>query len=282
MYYIYCHTFPNGKRYVGITRTSPERRWGKGRNYTTCPLMNRAIQKYGWENILHEVIDTAESKKAAEVKERHYIGLFMSDRPEHGYNVLPGGDVVDNPLTDEIRYKLGNGQRGRSRTEEEKARISAGVKEKFSRPDSNGHIGMHVTDSTRQKMSESQTERWSEDRYRREAASARMRQRMSDPEFRNKIIENLSQYRRKPGEWQMSEEAKIKIGEQNRGKWIGDKSPCSKPVLQYDTNGNFIRRWANAGEVERAGIANRSNVSKCCQGKPHVKTVGGFVWRFEE
>ena len=42
------------------------------------------------------------------------------------------------------------------------------------------------------------------------------------------------------------------------------------------------RRWSNAGEVERAGIASRSNVSKCCCGVPHVKTVGGFVWRFEE
>jgi group I intron endonuclease len=244
--------------------------------------MDRAIRKYGWENIKHEVIDTAESREDAEVKERYYIEVFMSDHPEHGYNVLPGGDVADNPLTDEIRYKLGNGQRGRSRTVEEKIKISAGVKETFSRPDSNGHFGMHHADSTRQKMSESQTERWSDDQQRREAASERMRQRMGDPEFRAKVFENLSQYRRKPGEWTMSEEAKAKISAHNRGKWIGEKSPCSKPVLQYDTSGNFIKRWANAGEVERAGIANRSNVSACCRGKPHVKTAGGFVWLFEE
>ena len=244
--------------------------------------MNKAIRKYGWENIRHEVIDTAESKEVAEAKERYYINLYGSDRPTHGYNVLPGGDVADNPLTDEIRYKLGNGQRGRSRTDEEKTRISVGVREKFSRPDSNGHLGMHHADSARQKMSASQTERWSEDQSRREAASERMRQRMSDPEYRSKIADNLSQYRRKPGEWTMPEDARTKISEHNRGKWVGDKSPCSKAVLQYDTDGNFIRRWANAGEVERAGIAGRSNVSACCRGKPHVKTVGGFVWRFED
>lgn len=282
MYYIYCHTFPNGKRYIGITRTSPERRWGKGRNYSTCPLMNRAIQKYGWENIKHEIIDTAESREDAEAKERHYIWLFMSDQPDHGYNVLPGGDVADNPLTDEIRYKLGNGQRGKSRTDEDKARISAGVRDKFSRPGSNGHYGMHHADSTRKKMSESQTGRWSEDQLRREAASKRMRQRMEDPEFRAKVLENLSQYRRKPGEWAMPDEAKDKISKHNRGKWMGEKSPCSKAVLQYDLDGNFIQRWVNAGEVERAGIAGRSNISACCRGKPHVKTAGGFVWRFDE
>lgn len=282
MYYIYCHTFPNKKRYIGITRTSPERRWGKGKNYGTCPLMDRAIQKYGWENITHEIIDTAESKEGAEVKERHYVKLFMSDRPEYGYNILPGGDVADNPLTDEIRYKLGKGQRGKSRTPEEKAKISAGVKQTFSRPDSNGHVGMRHADYTRQKMSESQSQRWAADRPLREAAANRMRQRMGDPEYRTKVVENLSQYRRKPGEWSMPEEAKSKISEHNRGKWVGDKSPCSKIVLQYDVEGNFIRRWANASEVERAGVAGRSNVSACCRGKPHVKTAGGFVWRFEE
>lgn len=282
MYYIYCHTFPNKKKYVGITRTSPEKRWGKGRNYSTCPLMARAIQKYGWENIEHKVIDTAESKEEAEVKEQHYIKLFMSDQPEFGYNVLPGGDVATNPLTDEIRYKLGNGQRGKQRTEEEKSKIGAGVRETFSRPESNGHFGMRHTEETRTKMSSSHTKRWSADQSRRGAASERMRERMADPEFSAKVLNNLSEYRRKPGEWAMSDEAKAKISGHNRGKWVGDKSPCSKPVLQYDVNGSFIKRWANAGDVERAGIAKRSCVSACCRGKPHVKTAGGFVWRFEE
>lgn len=282
MYYIYCHTFPNEKRYVGITRTSPKRRWGNGKNYSTCPLVDRAIQKYGWENIKHEVIDTAELKEDAEVKEQYYINLFMSDQPEYGYNILPGGDVATNPLTDEIRYKLGNGQRGKPRTEEDKYKISVGVRETFSRPESNGHLGMCHTESTRLKMSESQAKRWSDDQCRRAEAAERMRQRMADPEFRSKVSANLSKYRRKPGEWTMPEEARTKIGNYNRGKWIGDKSPCSKAVLQYDANGNFIRRWANASEVERAGIAARSNVSACCRGKPHVKTAGGFVWRFEE
>lgn len=282
MYYIYCHTFPNEKRYVGITRTSPERRWGKGKNYSTCPLMDRAIQKYGWENIKHEVVDTAESKDEAEAKERHYIKQFMSDRPEYGYNILPGGDVADNPLTDEMRHKLGNGQRGKSRTDEEKHRISVGVKTTFSRPERNGHLGMLHSKSTRRKMSESQVKRWSDDPSLRADAAARMRQRMNDPEFRAKVSANLSKFRRKPGEWTMPEEARFKIGDRNRGKWIGEKSPCSKAVLQYDVNGEFIKRWANACEVERAGIANRSNVAKCCRGNPHVKTVGGFVWRYEE
>lgn len=282
MYYIYCHTFPNGKRYVGITSTSLKRRWGEGKNYGTCPLMSRAIQKYGWENIIHDVIDMAESKEEAEIKERHYIAEFRTRDPEFGYNILPGGDVATNPLTPEMRYKLGKGQRGKPRTESEKQKISAGVKAVFSRPESNGHSGMHHTESARDKMSESQRKRWSNNQPLREMASDRMTQQMNDPEFRTKVLRNLALHRRKPGEWSMSNEARAKIGDHNRGKWVGEKSPCSKPVLQYDKEGNFIKRWVNAGEVERAGIAGRSNVSACCRGKSHVKTAGGFVWRFEE
>lgn len=282
MYYVYCHIFPNDKRYVGITRTSPQRRWGNGANYGTCPLVDRAIKKYGWENIRHEVVDTAVTKDEAERKERYYISLFRSNLPEYGYNILPGGDVATNPLTDEMRHKLGNGQRGKPRTDEEKAKISEGVSRTFARPESNGHFGMSHTSETREKMSKAHIERWADRPDRREEAAARMRERMLDPAFRAETLERLAKCRRKPGEWTMPQEAKDKIGQANRGKWVGEKSPCSKPVLQYDVDGNFIQRWANAGEVERAGIADRSNVSACCRGKPHVKTAGGFVWKFEE
>lgn len=51
-YCVYCHTFPNGKRYVGIS-SDCEKRWRNGKGYETQPKMNRAIQKYGWENIKH-------------------------------------------------------------------------------------------------------------------------------------------------------------------------------------------------------------------------------------
>ena len=175
MYYIYCHLFPNGKRYIGITSVSPERRWGNGKNYSTCPLINRAILKYGWENVKHDIIDTVESKEEAETKEQYYISLFRSNESKYGYNVLPGGNVANNPLTDEIRYKLGNGQRGKQRTEKDKYKISAGVRETFSRPESNGHFGMNHTMETRLKMSVSQLKRWSKDKSLRVEASERMR-----------------------------------------------------------------------------------------------------------
>ena len=49
------HVFPNGKKYIGITAQALERRFDCGRGYQINP-MKRAIKKYGWENVRHELL----------------------------------------------------------------------------------------------------------------------------------------------------------------------------------------------------------------------------------
>ena len=279
MYSVYCIEFPNGKRYIGITRLKPEARWGDGKKYKTCVLVNRAIEKYGWKNVTHLVIDQAETKEEAEAKEKYYIAAYKTTDKEFGYNILAGGDVSTCELTDEMRAKLGSGWRGKTRSQEEKDKISAGVKKTFNRAESNGHRGLSASAETKNKMSESQKARWDDEK--RMVASERLRERMADPEYKERIISNLSKYKRKKGEYSVSDETKAKISEYNKGRWLGDKSPSSKPVLQFSKDGELIKRWANAGEAERAGIGLRSNIGKCCRGSKSVKTVGGYVWRYE-
>lgn len=53
---VYKHTFPNGAVYIGRTNMSPEDRWLNGWGYKNCPLMFNAILKYGWDNVIHEII----------------------------------------------------------------------------------------------------------------------------------------------------------------------------------------------------------------------------------
>ena len=59
-YVVYEHLFPNGKRYIGITSKIPEKRWENGCGYTKSkqPAMYNAVQKYGWENIKHNILFT--------------------------------------------------------------------------------------------------------------------------------------------------------------------------------------------------------------------------------
>lgn len=53
-YYIYVHTSPNGKKYIGKTK-SPEMRWGSNK-YKHNKEFTNDINKYGWENIKHEIL----------------------------------------------------------------------------------------------------------------------------------------------------------------------------------------------------------------------------------
>lgn len=52
----------------------------------------------------------------------------------------------------------------------------------------------------------------------------------------------------------------------------------SKPVLQYDLEGNFIKEWKSIMECGRNGFSD-GNISSCCQGKR--KKHKGFIWKYK-
>lgn len=52
----------------------------------------------------------------------------------------------------------------------------------------------------------------------------------------------------------------------------------SKPVLQYDLNGNLIKEWKSINECGRNGF-NQGDICKCCNGKR--KTAKGFIWVYK-
>lgn len=95
MYCVYCHTFPNGKRYVGITSQKPESRWSNGRGYKT-QLVYRAILKYGWDNIKHEILMSGLNETEAKEAEKKFISVWKTDDKRFGYNLTSGGDGNKN------------------------------------------------------------------------------------------------------------------------------------------------------------------------------------------
>lgn len=88
---IYCHTnLKTGKKYIGQTRLSLEKRWGKeGRGYKKQEYFYGIITYYGWENFSHEVLEVAYSQEEADDREKYYIKKF--DSITHGYNRAEGG-----------------------------------------------------------------------------------------------------------------------------------------------------------------------------------------------
>ena len=53
---------------------------------------------------------------------------------------------------------------------------------------------------------------------------------------------------------------------------------CSKPVVQYTLDGQFVREWESIRECDRNGF-NHGAVAVCCQGKR--KTHKGFIWKYK-
>lgn len=90
IYVVYRHISPNGKSYIGITGQSPERRFQNGDGYSSQPAFYRAIQKYGWENFKHEILEEKLTEKEACEKEDFYIKKYNSVAP-NGYNSREGG-----------------------------------------------------------------------------------------------------------------------------------------------------------------------------------------------
>ena len=97
MYIVYCHINKiNGKVYVGLTsKPRAQDRWGKdGKGYQNSSHFWKAIQKYGWENFEHLILETNLTKEQASQKEKYYIDLYQSTNPNFGYNLREGG--LDN------------------------------------------------------------------------------------------------------------------------------------------------------------------------------------------
>lgn len=84
-YCIYKHTFPNGKVYIGQTSSGdPNKRWHDGKGYLGQSRIGKAILKYGWENILHEVIEDGIPEASVNERERYYILKYHAETD--GYN----------------------------------------------------------------------------------------------------------------------------------------------------------------------------------------------------
>lgn len=104
-YTVYMHIFPNNKVYIGITCRNPKYRWNNGKNYKTNEVMCRAIKKYGWENVKHEILYENLTKEEAEQKEIELIAKCNSTDKNYGYNIENGGKCVGR-VSEETKIKI--------------------------------------------------------------------------------------------------------------------------------------------------------------------------------
>lgn len=222
--YIYKHTSPSGKCYIGQT-TNPKNRW-KSSAYRSCPKFYRAIQKYGWCNFTHEIIFTCYDEFEANRKEEYFIEKYNS--VINGYNTC---DVVEENLRGEKNPMYGKSVTD-FMTDEQIAEWKKHLSESH-RGEKNSFYGKHHSEETKEKLrlkklgvpnplnlsdeqrkalSDRSKAAWTEDK--RKAQSEKM------------SGENNPMYGRC---WSEEEH------EHMRNCRLGEKSPCAKAVIIIDT-----------------------------------------------
>ena len=104
--------------------------------------------------------------------------------------------------------------------------------------------------------------------------------RVQSESEKQKRVESRKGYRH-------SEETRKKIANSHKGKKVskdhieklhkGQILANSKPIEQYDLEGNFIKNWQSATIAAKELNLHPTSIRHCVQGK--TKTSGGYVWK---
>lgn len=143
-YKLHVHIAPNGKRYYGITKQKPERRWANGANYMHNQHFARAINKYGWDNIEHIVIYDNLTEDEAKMLEQYMIQWYKTADRDYGYNISLGGDGGNH--SEETKKKISELQKGENNSFYGKGYLITGDKHHM--------YGKHHSEETKKKISE--------------------------------------------------------------------------------------------------------------------------------
>ena len=101
-------------------------------------------------------------------------------------------------------------------------------------------------------------------------------------EHRKKISESLKGENSPLYGKHFSEEHRKKLSESKKGKYKGKDSPNAKPILMYDREGNFIRRFDSIVDANEYFGKDRGCSSICNCLREKRKTTYGFIFKYED
>lgn len=244
--------FPNGKKYIGITKQKVEKRWLKGNGYKKNKYMFRAIQKYGWDNIKHIILYDNLTKEEAEQKEVELISNYKSNKRKFGYNIENGGHA--HCVSEETKKKNSNAFKGEKhpmygKHHSHEAKIKIGLASLGRTP---YNKGIKMTDQQRKKLSEI-----SKGKHYSPKTEFKKGQQMTKEQIQKMINSKKGKI------YPKFIESLKKIQENNR-----------KKVLCIETN----KIYDSIKDAAQENNLCVQNISKVCYGKR--KTTGGFHWEF--
>lgn len=265
MWKIYKHTFPNGKVYIGQTKQRLSKRFENGAGYDACPLMAKAIQKYGWENVNTEIlVDNITSLEEANQLEIYYIELYDSRNPNKGYNVGYGGGVVNK--CDDKRI-LDLWQEGKTQTE---------IKSILHYDMQTIRLYLDAHGITENERLQRRNDNIGQRTFDYDTIYALWNDNYAYKEIMDLLHCSRDTIRRALEDHNVPLEERQTRGNLNAIKNKTDK----KAINQYDLEGNFIQTYDSIADANRTlGKApNASNITQVCKGQR--KQAYGYLWQY--
>lgn len=156
----------NNKIYIGQTIDTLQRRWNAHCKRTArLTYIRKAILKHGKENFIVEQIDSAETLEELNKKERKWIAFYNATNNQVGYNLESGG--LNKKVAESTRFKISKAHKGKQltpMTEEIKNKISQANKGKVRSVEFRTRLselskGRIVSEETRRKVGEARRNR---------------------------------------------------------------------------------------------------------------------------
>lgn len=272
MWYIYKHTFPNGKVYIGLSKQNPQIRFKNGLGYERCSLMWKAIQKYSWESVVTTIIEQdISSLELAKEREQHWIKYYNSyaNWPNsNGYNLTIGGDGIQVYDWDFIYNEWKSGKSSKQLTEE------YGIcKDTIT----------HILDSYDVSIEErvkhlSEVQKLQQRKFDREYIYSLWKAGLSCGEIINKVGCSRDIIFRTLKEKEVSTEERKSHAILQQSK--NPKSYNKKKIGQYSLDGELLNTYNSIADANEALGKDRksSNIVSVC--KKRRKSAYGYKWEY--
>lgn len=277
-YSVYILTFPDGKKYVGMTRQKDvSRRWHGGCGYKNQQKVKAEIDKFGWSSVEHEIIATCLNLNDASELERSLIKQFSTKDPRFGLNHMGGGQTSEH--TDEFKRRLSERMKGNKycvgrKLSESHVEALRASNLGANRPSKNKGRSIH-TEERKRLFSEMAKERWRDPEMRQKYLnSQRDIHGKNNPMYGKKHSEGTKQI--------ISQKARERLRENPDclKRTIESHIDVGKKVNQYDLEGNLINTFPTCRKAGQSVNGNGSNICFAC--KHSNRTYKGFVWRYAE
>ena len=282
---IYCHINKlNNKRYVGQTcKKEIKYRFGKnGIEYNNQPKFYRAIQKYGWDNFEHIILeDNTQTQEEANLKEQYYIKHYNTIKAD--YNCRGGGRDNSNLSKKINQYSL-DGKFIKTwdsiASVEERLKIACGsiVKCCKNQLKSAGNYVWRYYNGDNSNISpiHRSTNAKSVVQYSINGELVKEFSSIKEAQIFTGILRS-----------EICSCCKYRVKTAGGYVWRYAGEPfyycrnrvCSKPVFQLDKNYTFIKEWNSAAEAGRTLHINKGNIGMCCRKERNY--AGGYIWRYK-